>query len=236
MTVDTLLKEVREDLRDTQQPYLLTDAQFVIFYNAGLREFFRKVQLVDSQTLTYGSNPVAALNQIELTANTAVYPLDGNIIEVLSVKLSTDGLPLTKMTTAEMEINFPNWVSDDADKPLYYILDYENSKITLYPKPSTDYETANIRMIVTRIPLTFPSATSDLATFTVPIAEEAYADIPKSYVMFRVMKMPDAEVFTTQTTAKDEYQNFLAQIEEYKRHILRKQYVERRIDFSEGLF
>lgn len=235
MTVDTLLKEVREDLRDTQQPYLLTDAQFVIFYNAGLREFFRKAQLVDSQTLTYG-NPAVALNQIELATNTAVYALDANIIEVLSVKLSTDGLPLVKMTTAEMETNFPNWVSETADKPLYYILDYENSKITLYPKPSATYDTANIRLIVTRLPLTFPTATSDLSTFTVPIAEEAYADIPKSYVMYRVLKMPDAEVFTTQTTAKDEYQIFLAQVEEYKRHILRKQYVERRIDFSEGLF
>lgn len=139
MTLAQLIAQLRIDLDDTEEDYLWSDDELTLYINEAEKEAVRRSRLIIDQS-------TAEICQINVTANTSLYPLSKKIIQVLDVIPSwDDGCPLRKAVTREMTLHNPSWRSDESETPESYLLDFQSNYLMLGQKPLSD-GTLNLRV------------------------------------------------------------------------------------------
>ena len=135
MTLTELIAYTRTKLDDTvatkRGNYLWSDGEITIALNIANNEWNEEIRnLRDSSTL--------AICNIGISDTDYEYDMSDLIIEIISARLNSDGLPIDIRTEAWMD-HFCryDWRSSLADKPLVIIPNYEAGTLRIYPKMNT---------------------------------------------------------------------------------------------------
>lgn len=142
MTLNDLIKQARTLSDDTQEPYRVSRANWVIYANEAQEEACRRARLlIDSTT--------AEICQIALTSGTTTYALDPRVIFVRRIKLTGGTIPLKRASYKDLDRARPGW-EDETGLPEAWVPDMDTGVLRPYPAPDGDY-TANLTVV--RLPL-----------------------------------------------------------------------------------
>lgn len=137
-----LITLFRNEVDDTTQPYLWSDAEAIEFANDAQLEAARRGRLlVDSTTL--------AVTRLAVTAGSALLALDPRVLFVRRVRCA-GSLPLRRMNMQDMEAYDPYWQDAAPGMPRVFVPDYETGKLLLWPTPASG---ATLQLTVVRDPL-----------------------------------------------------------------------------------
>jgi hypothetical protein len=145
MKASEIISQARGLTQDTKAPYLWSELELIQYLNNSINEAAEKARLfLDSVT--------PAVCQIAILAADPDpdYPLDKRIVQILSVKLSTQSRSLYRKIKAELDLWNPDWRNTAPGDPRWFLTDYTEGNLTLHPKSSTD---ATLSMTVYRLPL-----------------------------------------------------------------------------------
>jgi hypothetical protein len=132
MNLKNLRDYCRYRLDDYEKPYRYLDTELNLYANEAEKIIARDARVIEDSTTD-------SICNISVVASTLDYALDSTIISVVTAKLTTSDLLLTKKTKLEMDQEYPGWRSATAVEPTRYILDYRHGYITLYAPPDTSY-------------------------------------------------------------------------------------------------
>ncbi|MGZ8317507.1 MAG: phage adaptor protein [Telluria sp.] len=137
-----LINLARQELDDSTEPYLWSDAELLDYANDAELEACRRARLlVDSST--------AAVTQIAVTAGTALYPLDERVLFVRRARFA-GYRPLARMTVQDMDDDNPYWQDAEGAQPRHFVTDYESGSLLLWPTPTAS---DTLYLTVVRAPL-----------------------------------------------------------------------------------
>lgn len=177
MKLRELLALVRSDLDDITAPYLWSDPELIEYAVDAENEACRRARLlIDSST--------AAICQIAVVANTALYPLDSRVIFVRRAKLSLDDRPLGRASVRDLDHAIVGW-EGEATTPSHFVSDYETGKLRLYAKPVVD-DTLNLTVV--RLPVNDMNDMEDS-----PEINPRYHRSLRYWVMYRAYMKQDAD-------------------------------------------
>ena len=129
MNLTDILTEARNRLSDSKTPYLWSDAEIIGYLNEAINEAVEKKRLIrDSKTAAVCAIAVLVA---DLTSD---YLLDTRIVEVISAKMRSQSLPLTRTDKKELEPWYPDWRAATASTPQFYLTDYSEGYVTIFPK------------------------------------------------------------------------------------------------------
>lgn len=142
MTLNEIIKQARTLSDDLVDPGKISRATWIIYANEAQEEACRRSRpLLDSTT--------AEICQVALTSSDTVYDLDSRILFVRRVKLSTNAVPLQRVSRKTLDQQRAGWESETGE-PIAYVPDMDTNKLRPYPSPDGNY-TANL--VVVRLPL-----------------------------------------------------------------------------------
>ena len=125
-TVSDLIKNFRDDEKDTIEPFFWSDSQLVRFFNQALTAFAEKTRIVidDSSDIT----------AIDFSAGQALLSYSPQIIDVIEAVVLISG------RTRKLDVMTPGGVSRAAQSsagcPRIVVLDESAGSLRLYPVPS----------------------------------------------------------------------------------------------------
>lgn len=141
------LKNIRDfaryRLNDSEKPYHWVDAELNLYANEAEKIIARKTRVLNDST-------TESCCEIDVEQGTLDYALDPVVIDIVSAKLSTTDLQLTKRDKHYMDKSYPGWRTSTQGEPTVYLLDYQKGYITLYSPPDDDY---TLDLTVVRYPL-----------------------------------------------------------------------------------
>lgn len=144
MTLLEILTEFRARTTDTSAPYLWSDAELVGYLNEAINEAAEEAWLFkDSLTAAICQKTILAIDA------TPSYALDSRVLRVLSARIVGQSQPLIRKFKIQMDSLYPGWESATPATPRFYLTDYSEGYITLYPKSSAN---ATLAMTVMRLP------------------------------------------------------------------------------------
>jgi hypothetical protein len=145
MKASEIISQARGLMQDTKAPYLWSELELIQYLNNSINEAAEKARLfLDSVT--------PAVCQIAVLASDPDpdYPLDNRIVQILSVKLSTQSRSLDRKTKGELDLWNPDWRNAALGDPRCFLTDYTEGNLTLHPKSSAN---VTLFMTVYRLPL-----------------------------------------------------------------------------------
>jgi hypothetical protein len=129
MTLTEILAEARNRLADTKTPYLWSDAEIIGYLNEAINQVVEKKRLIrDSKTAAVCAIAVLVA---DLTPD---YLMDTRIVEIISAKMRSQSLPLTRTDKKELESWYPDWRAATASTSRYFLTDYSEGYLTIFPK------------------------------------------------------------------------------------------------------
>jgi hypothetical protein len=197
---------VRPRLDDANSPYMISDAEMIVYANEAQMEAARRARLfIDSTT--------AEITQIAATANSWRHTLDSRVMFVKRARFSGQSFNLKKRSVDWMDQHVPGWEDHDAGTPIYYFTDYDSGYLCTYPK----LEIADtLKLTVVREPL---AALDELTDTPELKGRHQYGMV--DWILHRCYAKKDADVYDPQkslehlalfeaefgkrSTAKDEY-------------------------------
>lgn len=157
LTAQQIIDRCRRLLDDEVTTYLWPDAELVDYLNEAIYEVAERSQMLrDSET--------SSIVEIALVEDTSDYAISNKIISIERAKIEDQSTPLSKKDLEYLDTFIVNWEAAESGVPLYYIPDYQQSKIKLYPIPNADMDTLILSFTVIRYPAT-DITTGDLAVY-----------------------------------------------------------------------
>jgi hypothetical protein len=184
MTLQDIIEDlVRPRLDDVNSPYLISDAEMILYANEAQMEAARRARLfVDSTT--------QAITQISATANSWRHAIDSRIIFVKRARFSSQSFNLKKRSVEWMDRHIPGWEDHDAATPIYYIADYDSGYLCTYPKLKT---ADTLKLTVVREPLNPLEAMADEPELK---ARHQYGMV--DWILHRCYAKRDADIYDPQ--------------------------------------
>lgn len=139
-TVSDLIKNFRDDEKDTIEPFFWTDSQLVRFFNQALTAFAETTRSVidDSSEIT----------AVDFSAGQALLDYAPQIIDVIEAVVVISGRP------EKLDVMPPGSVSranqSTGTKPRIVVLDESAGKLRLFPSPTAD---GQLLLTIVRRPL-----------------------------------------------------------------------------------
>lgn len=150
-TVSQLLEIFRDEVEDTVEEYLWSDAEFYHYLDEAQKEFARETD--------YFKDVSSSLTSIAVTAYEPWVDIDPRIIEIRRVKISGRTTPVQVINYNELDRVYTmsrygeeisgNWETAQGN-PKYLVTDIETDKGRLVPIPTED---ATLTLSVIREPL-----------------------------------------------------------------------------------
>lgn len=186
MNLGELRTAFRNDVDDTEAPYLWSDSDFERYLNDAEREAARRARLlIDSDT--------SATSSISVLSGTSSYALDSRVIFIRRAKLSSRTKPLTMANQRDMDEQIPGWESSTGT-PTHYITDRRTGYISLYPSPTAN---ATLSLTVVRLPLVDMASDAD-----VPEINARYHESLLHWVKYKAYLKKDPETLNEQEAKK----------------------------------
>ena len=177
MKLRELIGLCRSETDDVTQPYLWSDADWIEYAVDAENEACRRARLlIDSST--------AAVCQIAVVAGTALYALDDLVLFVRRAKLSSQDIPLARVSYRDLDAFVPGWESHTGT-PTHYATDYETGKVRLYPNPTAN---ATLSLTVVRLPITDMNDLEDM-----PEIKAHYHRSLRFWMLYRAYAKQDSE-------------------------------------------
>jgi hypothetical protein len=178
MLASAIIAQARLDLADVTgvvADLMWTDAELLEHLNEAERETCRRLGTIRVSVGTGTS--------LAITAASASYALDTNVIDVLRVKVPGEARPMTRTTRDVLDYSKSNWEADTGTPRSFFVDD--SLVIQFYPAPNAD---KTLALTISRLPL------ADMTTSDPPEIAEKYHDGLKWWVMYRAMQKQDAKV------------------------------------------
>ena len=207
MTIDDLIADVRNDLRDNTSTRLWSDSELYVYADEGQREIARRALVLnDSATFllitgiaSYALAPLVNLASVAL--GTSVISIDQEITVTTG---SGDILVVRKRTIPWLNANRHEWRNWVSGKPHFFV--EHLGTIMFVPSPSSDFNGSTVTLYLKRMPLnSFASGT--------PVIEvdPRYYDDLKWWMKYRAYDKKDAETYKPDKSLQA-YQKFEASI------------------------
>lgn len=196
MNLKQLRDALRDDIRDSTTPYLVSDGLAARLLNEAEMEAARRARLLVDST--------SAMTQIAVTAGNPLVSLDPRIIKVRRARLASQVLPLQLRSVATMDAQYAGWDSDSvpASVPQILVVGADSGVCRLYPPP---INADTLQLIAVREPLALMSADDD-APEVPPRTHEGLLNWAK----WRVYSNDDADLYDPKRAATA-YQAFEAE-------------------------
>lgn len=188
MNLLDLRTRFRNEVKDTAQPYLNTDAQVNEWINEAVDEACRRaLLLVDSTT---------EASYVDFAASAVGIDLHPSVIFVRRATLAASSMPLLPRVARTMDEEVPGWESAQPSTPRVFIPDWQTNYLRFYP-PALAAD--RLKMTVVRTPLDIMSSDSDE-----PEILPRYHARLLDWVKFRAYSVQDSDIYDTKKAALHE--------------------------------
>lgn len=192
MKAGKLLSIWRQEVEDTEKPYLWGDDEFLDYLNDAEVEAARRARLlVDSST---ASICTITIDAADVAAGTAEYDLSPKVIAVRRAKSSERGTPLARATRKDLDDSYPGW--EDHTGAIEAFITEDTGKILFWRIPDT---TQTISLTVVRDPVNEMNDLEDS-----PEIQERYHRSLLYWVKYRAYMKPDSEAFNSELAQLNE--------------------------------
>lgn len=197
-TVDRLNELFRQEVEDTVQPYLWSDAEFFEYLNEAQKEFARETDYFKDMS-------TAELTQLEVTADDPWVALDPRVVEIRRASLASSPLALQIANAVELdqryltgaygEVYASNW--DVAKgRPKLVVADLETDKIRLVPIPTSN---DTLKLHIIRLPMNEITGSSS----ELEISEDSYRRALLMFCKAMAYGKNDAEAYSPEKAAQN---------------------------------
>lgn len=178
MTLQDLITLYREQAKDKQQPFFVSDAVLTVYANEAQDEACRRGQL-----LRQSIGPMCLLS---FAAGDELVSLDPSVVRVL--RAFVNGRMVNVVPVGYMDLSHPNWQADAVrGQPQVLVSGLSTDALQLWPTPDTAGE---VRLTVQRLPVTPMAALTD----TPEIRREAHAALV-DWMLYRAYSSEDTEIY-----------------------------------------
>lgn len=190
-TLAQLLTFFRNDMDDTETPYLWSDSEFYRYMDTAQRQFARDTKyFYDSQT--------SAVCDVTVTAGQETVTLDPRVFEVRRAQLDSTNRPLSVLNFNELDTHvhsgdsYEQWEitswSESTGTPRHLVLNVDNNEGRLVPAPTGN---TTLSLWVYRDPLT----DIDDGNSTIEVADRNDQLVVLLYAMYLAYSKQDADVY-----------------------------------------
>lgn len=190
-TLANLLTFFREDLDDTETPYLWSDNQFYRYLDEAQKQFVRDTRYIHDAT-------TAEICSIPVFAGREYIVFDERILEIKRAQLASTNRPLSLRNFNELDQNthagdsYEQWEivswTESTGTPRYLVPEYETERARLIPTPTVN-DTVNLWVI--RDPLD----DIDDGDSEMEVADRNDQLVVLDYVKFLAYTKQDADVY-----------------------------------------
>ena len=158
MNLTEAIAEIRDTLRDLQQPYFFSDDRIRSALNHAQDEACRRARLlVDSRT------PYVC--EVDVAAGEPVVELHESVIFVRRARLAGAGVPLVPRVARTMDEQCPGWEDSPPSRPMVFVPDWETGMLRLWPTPAADEV---LLLTVIRTPMPHETLQVGASSFLLP--------------------------------------------------------------------